>query len=234
MFFLYRLFRDVSGELLDAVNDLTIDLKGAWDIIRDLEAFARDDLDVLWILLDVGALEEGWEEEKGSKLSFAEDGGKGKHSGVTLLLWGNIHASAIVAAVHGAADIDFLKVNLFAVINFDCGVSWGESFEEKTDGDLTIVDFLTFLLLFLGDDAALTINAVSDAVDEAVFLAFDLNDRKFLEIWVEKVIWLIGLVAFFDVVKEVVSGSAWVEIEVAWEILDINAVDEVVESAISA
>ena len=78
LFFLYRLFRDVSGELLDAVNDLSIDLKGAWDIVRDLEAFARDDLYVLWILLDVGALKEGWEEKKGSKLSFAEDGGKGK------------------------------------------------------------------------------------------------------------------------------------------------------------
>ena len=136
--------------------------------------------------------------------------------------------------MHGAADIDFLKLDLFAIVDFDGGVPWGESFEEKTDGDLAIVDFLAFFLLFLGDDAALTINAVSDAVDEAVFLAFDLNDRKFLEIWVEKVIWLIGLVAFFDVVKEVVSGSAWVEIEVAWEILDINAVDEVVESAISA
>ena len=76
--FFCLLFRDISGELLDVFNDLTIDLEGTWDVIRNLKAFARDDLDVLWVFLHVGAFEEGWEEHQGSKLSFAEDGGKGK------------------------------------------------------------------------------------------------------------------------------------------------------------
>ena len=58
----YLLFRDISGELLDVVHNLAIDLKGAWGVIRDLEAFAWDDLDVLWVFLDVGSFEESWEE----------------------------------------------------------------------------------------------------------------------------------------------------------------------------
>ena len=135
--------------------------------------------------------------------------------------------------MHGAADVDFLKVDLFAIIDFDCGVSWGESFEEKANGDFGIVDFLAFLFLFFGDDAALAIDTISDAVDEAVLLSFDLNNWETFEVWVKELIWLILLVALFDVVKEVVSGSAWVKIEVAWKILNINSVDEVVESAIS-
>ena len=123
----------------------------------------------------MGSLEELWEDEEGANAASAMDGNEAKESRSAFLLWGNKHAATIASAVHSGRDVGLLEFHFFA-IDFD-GRVWGfEVEQEEINGDLAIVEVLFALgFEFIGFDAAFAIDTEANAVDEAVFLIFDLD-----------------------------------------------------------
>ena len=105
--------------------------------------------------------------------------------------------------------------------------------EEALDGDACVVDILVARFsLLIADFAAVAVDAVADAVDEALLHAVDLNEGEILNIFVD----LNGGIAdlLTEVVPEVITGSCREEVERLSDLDAFCVIDEAVESTVTA
>ena len=106
--------------------------------------------------------------------------------------------------------------------------------EKKTlDGDTRIVDLLFTGSSFLVTDlTAVTVNAVTDAVEEPALHAVNFNEGKIFDVFVD----LHGSVAdlLAQVVPEVVARSCREEVERLYDVDPVGVVDEAVERTVAA
>ena len=105
--------------------------------------------------------------------------------------------------------------------------------EQAFDGDACIVDLLfACFSLLVADFAAVTVDAVTDAVDEALLHSVNFNEGKILNVIVD----LNGSVADLpaQVVPEVISCSCGEEVEGLYDVDSVGVIDEAVERTVAA
>ena len=105
--------------------------------------------------------------------------------------------------------------------------------EQSLDGDSGIVDLLLAGFSHLvADFAAVTVDAVADTVDEALLHAVYFNEGKILNILVDLLGSVAGLLA--EVVPEVVARSCREEVKRLYDVDAVGVIDEAVERTVAA
>ena len=213
-----------------AEDGLTVDLQGCRLVkLHSDMVTLKNRYDVG--MLDMLAFEDGGEYHQRFELAAIMINHCGNGAVPAFLVGGRDHAAAVVSAEHRRSKPNLLEaVNL--AVDGNLGVDRLEVKQKTFDRARGVIDrFIGRFAHFVADLTAITVDPVSDAVDELVVLAVDGNGRQVAEVAVQRD-QLALLLPYAG--KKIITCAGRKEIDLVFESHIGCIVDEAIQSTVAA